>query len=51
VEISSSDFPRFDRNLNTPGANIAEKTGMLTADQQVFHDPSRPSRILLPVLE
>jgi len=51
VEISSSDFPRFDRNLNTPGANIAEKTGMVTADQQVFHDPGRPSCIRLPVLE
>ena len=51
VEISSSDFPRFDRNLNTPGADIAEKTEMVVADQQVFHEPGRPSRLLLPVLK
>ncbi|HUU27647.1 MAG TPA: CocE/NonD family hydrolase [archaeon] len=51
VEISSSDFPRFARNLNTPGANISEKTGMAIARQQVFHDPRQLSRILLPVLK
>ena len=51
LEISSSNFPRYDRNLNTPGAGIADKTEMKIADQQVFHDPKRPSKILLPVLE
>ncbi|MBN2288518.1 MAG: CocE/NonD family hydrolase, partial [Candidatus Glassbacteria bacterium] len=51
VEVSSSDFPRFDRNLNTPGAATAEKTEVKAADQQVFHDSGRQSRILLPVLE
>ena len=51
VEISSSNFPRYDRNLNTPGANIAEKTDYKAAGQQVFHDRQRPSRILLPVLK
>jgi uncharacterized protein len=51
VDVTSSDFPRFDRNLNTPGAEFGSKTEIRTADQQVFHDPARPSRILLPVLE
>ena len=51
VDISSSDFPRFARNLNTPGPEIADKTEMVTARQQVFHDKIRQSRILLPVLE
>ncbi len=51
VEISSSDFPRFDRNLNTSGADISQKTEMVIADQQVFHDRPRPSHILLPVLK
>ncbi|HUU28479.1 MAG TPA: CocE/NonD family hydrolase [archaeon] len=51
VEISSSDFPRFDRNLNTTGASSLDKTGMSVADQQVFHDPARPSHIILPVLK
>jgi uncharacterized protein len=50
VEISSSDFPRFDRNLNTAGADISDKTEIVVADQQVFHDSKRPSRILLNVL-
>jgi len=50
VEISSSNFPRYDRNLNTPGANIAAKVDYKTAEQQVFHDRHRPSRIFLPVL-
>ncbi|MEA1997649.1 MAG: CocE/NonD family hydrolase, partial [Gemmatimonadota bacterium] len=51
VDISSSDFPRFDRNLNTTGADFSNKTEMVPADQQVFHDRKRPSRIILPVLE
>ena len=51
LEISSSNLPRYDRNLNTPGAGTADKTEMKIADQQVFHDPKRPSKILLPVLE
>lgn len=50
VEISSSNFPRYDRNLNTAGANIAEKKDFKVAEQKVFHDRQRPSRILLPVL-
>jgi hypothetical protein len=49
VEISSSNFPRFDRNLNT-GADQAASSHMQTAAQTVFHDPRHPSHILLPVI-
>ncbi len=49
VDVSSSDFPNFDRNHNTGGDDYAEAT-LLSAAQSVFHDRSRPSRIILPVI-
>jgi predicted acyl esterase len=49
VEISSSHFPRFDRNLNT-GEDQATSSRMPTATQTVFHDQRYPSHILLPVI-
>jgi putative CocE/NonD family hydrolase len=49
VEISSSNFPRFDRNLNT-GADQATATRWQTARQPVFHDLRYPSHIVLPVI-
>lgn len=49
VDISSSNFPRFDRNLNT-GADQATGTRLELARQTVFHDQDRPSHILLPVI-
>jgi putative CocE/NonD family hydrolase len=49
VEISSSNFPRFDRNLNT-GEDQATATRWQTARQTVFHDPRYPSHIVLPVI-
>lgn len=49
LEISSSNFPRFDRNLNT-GGNFATGTTWVKADQTVYHDTSRPSHIILPVI-
>jgi putative CocE/NonD family hydrolase len=49
VEISSSNFPRFDRNLNT-GEDIFTSTRMQIARQTVFHDAQRPSHILLPIV-
>jgi putative CocE/NonD family hydrolase len=49
VEISSSNFPRFDRNLNT-GENQATSSRMQTATQTVFHEQRYPSHILLPVI-
>jgi putative CocE/NonD family hydrolase len=49
VEISSSAFPKFDRNLNT-GGPIGKESEGITADQTVFHDQSRSSYLLLPVV-
>lgn len=49
VEISSSNFPRFDRNLNT-GKPVAEEKYPVTATQHVYHDARHPSRIVLPVI-
>jgi hypothetical protein len=49
VEISSSNFPRFDRNLNT-GEDQATGTRWQAARQTIFHDGHRPSHITLPVI-
>jgi len=49
LEISSSNFPRFDRNLNT-GGSLVDETRMVKASQTVYHDRLRPSALMLPVL-
>ena len=49
VEISSSNFPRYDRNPNT-GRPIATESSPLTANQTVFHRPDVASHILLPII-
>jgi uncharacterized protein len=49
LEISSSNFPRFDRNPNT-GTSVENETRMLKATQTVYHDRYRPSYMLLPVI-
>ncbi|MFQ5792681.1 MAG: CocE/NonD family hydrolase, partial [Acidobacteriota bacterium] len=49
VEISSSAFPKFDRNLNT-GGPIGKELGGIVAEQTVYHDRLRPSHVLIPVL-
>jgi uncharacterized protein len=49
VEISSSNFPRFDRNLNT-GNFFATDTVINKAAQVVFHDTEHPSHVVLPVI-
>ncbi len=49
LEISSSNFPRFDRNLNT-GAPLGEGSIGETAKQTICHSASYPSHILLPVI-
>jgi predicted acyl esterase len=52
LEVSSSNFPRFDRNSNTGGEIASE-----TADQyrpainRIFHDAAHPSRLILPIIE
>jgi putative CocE/NonD family hydrolase len=49
VEISSSNFPRFDRNPNT-GRTVADERDLRKATQTVFHDPERGSWVVLPVV-
>ena len=50
IEISSSNFPRFARNLNTGGKNYDEKVGIV-AHNQVHHSKSYPSQIRLPIVQ
>lgn len=49
VDISSSNFPRFDINPNT-GEPLQQSRRMITADNTVFHDSIRASHILLPII-
>lgn len=49
VEISSSNFPQYDRNLNT-GNPLSFDAEMQTAHQTVYHDESHRSHVLLPVI-
>ena len=49
LEVSSSNFPRFDRNLNT-GEDQARGTHMVKATNVIYHDKSRPSVLVLPIL-
>ena len=49
LEISSSNFPRFDRNLNT-GEDPMTGTRMEQADQTVHHSERYPSHIVLPII-
>jgi uncharacterized protein len=50
VEISSSNFPRFDRNPNT-GELPGRSTEMVSALQTIHHSAEYPSRIILPVVK
>jgi len=47
--VSSSNFPRFDRNLNTGEAALGA-TRIVKARQTVYHDRQRPSALVLPVI-
>jgi uncharacterized protein len=49
LEISSSNFPRFDRNLNTGGNNYDE-TRWVVARNTVHHTRSQVSYVLLPIV-
>jgi putative CocE/NonD family hydrolase len=49
VYVSSSNFPRFDPNRNT-GEPIADATGGVKARQTVYHDATRPSALVVPVV-
>jgi uncharacterized protein len=49
LELSSSNFPRFDRNLNT-GEDNARGTRFVSATNTVLHDAEHPSALTLPVI-
>lgn len=49
VYVSSSNFPRFSRNLNT-GEKTFGNTRMVKAKQTIYHDAEHPSAIVLPVI-
>ncbi|WP_088810050.1 MULTISPECIES: CocE/NonD family hydrolase [unclassified Listeria] len=50
VEISSSNFPRFDPNPNTGGSFIDTATS-IPANQVIFHDAEHPSCVILPIIK
>ncbi len=49
IEVSSSNFPRFDRNLNTGGNNYDEDTGVV-AHNVVHHSKQFPSHVTMTVV-
>jgi putative CocE/NonD family hydrolase len=49
LEVSSSNFPRFDRNPNTGGV-FGEETELRRAEQTILHDSHHQSRLVLPVI-
>jgi len=50
IEVSSSNFPRFDRNLNTGGNNYDESTGVIV-ENKIHHSKQYPSVIKLPIIK
>ena len=49
LDVTSSDFPNFDRNHNTGGEDHFE-SALVTARQTVYHDAARPSTVTLPMI-
>ena len=50
IEVSSSNFPRFDRNLNTGGNNYDEAKGIVV-ENKIHHSKQYPSVIKLPFIK
>lgn len=50
VQVTSSSFPRWDRNLNTT-AGVGAGTEWQVARQKIWHDASRPSCLWMPALD
>jgi len=50
LEVSSSNYPRFDRNLNTGDTDIAHATRKVIATNTILHDAAHPSALVLSVL-
>jgi putative CocE/NonD family hydrolase len=52
LEVSSSNFPRFDRNSNTGGEIASEAADQYRpAINRIFHDAAHPSHLILPIIE
>ncbi len=49
LEVSSSNFPRFDRNLNT-GEDASTSAAMAKATNAILHDTEHPSALILPIV-
>ena len=50
IELSSSFFPYFLRNLNTGADNIGLETKSVVAKQSIWHNQRYPSSVVLPVI-
>ena len=50
VEISSSYYSLYLRNLNTGADNVGLETSHVVAQQTIHHDATRPSHLVLPVI-
>ncbi|MEU8635341.1 CocE/NonD family hydrolase [Amycolatopsis sp. NPDC048633] len=52
LEVSSSNFPRYDRNTNTGGTIAADgEDDLVVAVNHVHHGPAHPSRLILPLID
>jgi putative CocE/NonD family hydrolase len=49
LDVSSSNFPRFDINPNTGGA-LGRDRRVVLAENALYHDPDHPSHIVLPII-
>jgi len=49
LEVGSSNFPRFDKNLNT-GENASVGGKPVPATNTVYHDVEHPSALILPIV-
>lgn len=50
LQVSSGAHPRFVRNFGT-GEPLATATKLIVANQSVYHDPTRPSSVILPIMD
>jgi putative CocE/NonD family hydrolase len=49
LEISSSTFPKYDRNQNT-GEALGKTSNTVVAQQTIYHDDQHPSYVLIPIV-
>jgi putative CocE/NonD family hydrolase len=50
LEVMSSWFPRYDRNLNSGAENQFLDAEVVVAEQTIYHDAERPSAVVLPIV-